>query len=131
MAEVLTPPPGDNKPANENTSPGRGLWFLVIGLGIAILLVVAAMIGMAIRNVVYKKPEAPVTAVTTVPGDVPQLAIDLPPGATVAESHMEGANLLVRVTAPTGDEIFIIDPRAAKVTARVKLNKAPSGSLPP
>ena len=127
MAEVLSPPPGENK---DNQTANRGLWFVVIGLGVAILVVVAAMIGMAIRNVVLKKPEASGAAVTTVPGDVPQLALDLPAGATVAETHMEGANLLVRVTAPTGDEIFIIDPRAAKVTARVKLNKPPSATLP-
>ena len=120
----------DNKPANENKAANRGLWLLVIGLGIAILIVLAAMIGMAIRNIVYKKPETSGPAITTVPGDVPQLAIDLPAGATVAESHMEGTNLLVRITSPAGDEIFVIDPRAAKVTARIKLNK-PAGTPPP
>ena len=127
MAEVLTPPPPDNKTAN------RGLLAVVIGLGIAILVVVAAMIGMAIRNVVAKKPEATATtstAVTTVPGDVPQLALDLPAGATVAETHMEGSNLLVRITTPAGDEIFIIDPRGAKMVARVKLNKPPAATAP-
>lgn len=130
MAEVLTPPPTDNKPANENNSTSRTLLIVVIGLGVAIIVVLAAMVGMAIRNVVYKKPEASAPAITTVPGDVPQLAIDLPPGATVAESHMEGANLLVRITSPAGDEIFVIDPKAAKVTARIKLNK-PAGTPPP
>ena len=125
MAEVLTPPPAGNKPAN------RGLWFLVIGLGVAILVVVAAMIAMAIKNAVSKKPETAASAVTSIPGDVPQLALDLPAGVTVAESHMEGATLLVRVTSPTGDEIFVIDSRAAKVVARVKLNKAPAGTMPP
>ena len=125
MAEVLTPPPSGNKPAN------RGLWFLVIGLGIAILIVVAAMIAMAVKNAISKKTEASAPAVTTIPGDVPQLALDLPAGATVAETHMEGATLLVRVTAPAGDEIFVIDPRAAKVIARVKLNKPPAGTMPP
>jgi hypothetical protein len=125
MAEVLTPPPPDNKTAN------RGLWFLVIGLGIAILIVLAAMIGLGVRNMMAKKPEAASPAITTVPGDVPQLALDLPQGSTVAETHMEGTTLLVRVTSAEGDEIFVIDPRAAKVIARVKLNKAPAGSPPP
>jgi hypothetical protein len=125
MAEVLTPPPPDNKTAN------RGLWFLVIGLGIAILIVLAAMIGLGVRNMMAKKPEAASPAITTVPGDVPQLALDLPQGSAVAETHMEGTTLLVRVTSPQGDEIFVIDPRAAKVIARVKLNKAPAGSPPP
>ncbi|MBI1210452.1 MAG: hypothetical protein GC190_03235 [Alphaproteobacteria bacterium] len=125
MADVLSPPPPDNKPAN------RGLWILVIGLGIAILVVVAAMIGMAIRNVVYKKPVAAAPTITTIPGDVPELALDLPAGATVAETHIEAGNLLVRVTTPTGDEIFIIDPHAAKVVARIKLNKPAAGAPTP
>ena len=125
MAEVLTPPPPDNKSAN------RGLWFLVIGLGVAILVVVAAMIGMAVRNALSKKPGASGPAITSIPGDVPQLALDLPAGATVVETHMEGSTLLVRVSSPSGDEIFVIDPRAAKVIARVKLNKAPAGTSPP
>ena len=119
----------DNKPANENKA-NRTLLIVVIGLGVAIIVVLAAMVGMAIRNVVYKKPEASAPAITTVPGDVPQLAIDLPPGATVAESRMEGTSLLVRTTSPQGDEIFLIDPKAAKVTARVKLNK-PAATPPP
>jgi len=118
-------------PANENKTANRGLWFLVIGLGIAILVVVAAMIGMAVRNAVTKKPEAAPSVITTIPGDVPELALDLPAGSTVAETHLEGATLLVRVTSATGDEIFLIDPRAAKVTARVKLNKAPAETPPP
>jgi len=124
MAEVLPPPSADNKPAN------RGLWFLVIGLGIAILLVVAAMIAMAIKNAVAKKTEAAALAVTSVPGDVPQLALDLPAGATVGETRMDGATLLVRITSPAGDEIIVIDPRSAKVVARVKLNKPSPGTTP-
>ena len=104
---------------------------MVIGLGIAILVVVAAMIGLAVRNAVNKKPESAAAAVTTIPGDVPQLALDLPPGATIAESHIEGGSLLVRVTAPTGDEIFIIDPRGAKLVARIKRNNPPATTSPP
>ncbi len=121
-------PPIDAKPVN------RGLWILVIGLGIAILVVVAAMIGMAIKNVVTKKTDAPTNtgaAITSVPGEVPQLALDLPPGATVSETRIEGATLLVRVSSPTGDEIFVIDSRAAKLIARIKLNKPQSGTTPP
>ncbi len=124
MAEVLPPPSTDNKPGN------RGLWFLVIGLGIAILVVVVAMIAMAVKNAFSKKTETSALAVTSVPGDVPQLALDLPAGATVSETHMEGTTLLVRISSPAGDEIFVIDPHAAKVIARVKLNKARAGAPP-
>ena len=122
---ALAPPSNENKPAN------RGLWYLVIGLGVAILIVVAAMIGLAIRNAFSKKPDATALAVTTVPGEVPELALDLPAGATVAESHMEGTTLLVRINSPAGDEIFVIDPRTAKVLARIKLNKPPAAAPAP
>lgn len=123
MAEVV---PEGTPPSN------RGLWILVIGLGIAILVVVAAMIGMAIRNAYFgsKTGEPATTAVTAVPGEAPALSVNLEPGASVAESRMDGGNLVVRVTSPTGDEIFVIDPAQAKVVARVKLNKAPAPSSP-
>jgi hypothetical protein len=103
---------------------------LVIGLGIAILVVVAAMIAMAVKNAFSKKAETSGLAVTSIPGDVPQLALDLPAGATISETHIEGTMLVVRVSSPAGDEFIVIDPRAAKVIARVKLNKALPG-VPP
>ena len=124
MTDTPAPPPAEQPHRN------RGLWYLVIGLGIAILVVVAAMIAMAVRNA-WKKPDAPTLAVTAVPGEVPQLALDLPLGSTVSETHMEGATLLVRVTSAAGDEILIIDPREAKLIARVKLNKPASGAAQP
>ena len=125
MADVPSPPQTEAPRAN------RGLWFLVIGLGIAILVVLAAMIAMAVKSALWKKGETNALAVTSVPGDVPQLALDLPPGATVSETHMEGATLLVRVSSPAGDEIFVIDPRGAKIVARVKLNKPPASPTQP
>ncbi len=125
MADVSSPPQTEGPRAN------RGLWFLVIGLGIAILVVVTAMIAMAVKNALWKKAETNTLAVTSVPGDVPQLALDLPPGATVSETHMEGGTLLVRVSSPSGDEIFVIDPRGARVVARVKLSKPPVGPPSP
>jgi hypothetical protein len=108
------PPPA---PAN------RGLWMLVIGLGIAILLVVAAMIGMAVRNALYGSKSSTGTTATLKPGEVPELNLDLPPGAAIAESRMDGATLVVRVTSAEGDEILIIDPGKSKVLSRVRFNK--------
>ena len=95
------------------------------------MVVLAAMIAMAVKSALWKKGETNALAVTSVPGDVPQLALDLPPGATVSETHMEGATLLVRVSSPAGDEIFVIDPRGAKIVARVKLNKPPASPTQP
>ncbi len=101
----------------------RGMWMLVIGLGIAILLVLAAMIGMAVKQALWRpKPAATATA-TLKPGEVPELNIDLSPGTSLAEAHMDGANLVVRITGPDAEEILIVDPAKSRVLSRVRLNK--------
>ena len=113
MANVVPEAP---PPAN------RGLWMLVIGLGIAIVVVVALMIGMAVKRAVFDKP-AEATVATLKPGEVPELNLDLPAGATVSETRLEGANLVVRITGPEAEEILIIDPAKSKVLSRVRFNK--------
>ena len=93
MADVVpqAPPPSN-----------RGLRMLVIGLGVAILIVVAAMIGMAIKRAVFD-PKAPASATATLkPGEAPELNLDLAPGTSVAESRLDGATLIVRITGPFG-----------------------------
>jgi hypothetical protein len=112
-AQPQTPQPG---------AP-RGLWMLVIGLGIAILLVLAAMIGMAIKQAVYDPKPAPAATASVTPGEVPELNLDLAPGTTIAESRMDGATLVVRLTGPNGDEVILIDPVKSKVLSRVRFNK--------
>lgn len=113
MANVVPEAP---PPAN------RGLWMLVIGLGIAIVVVVALMIGMAIKRAVFDKP-GEATVATLKPGEVPELNLDLPAGATISETRLEGANLVVRVTGPEAEEILIIDPAKSRVLSRIRFNK--------
>lgn len=117
MADVVPQPP---PPAN------RGLWILVVGLGVAILIVVAAMIGMAIKRAFFDPKTPQATTATLTPGEVPELNLELPAGATVAESRMDGATLVVRTTAPEGDEILIIDPAKSRVLSRVRFTKKAS-----
>ena len=121
MTDVVpeTPPPAN-----------RGLWMLVIGLGIAILLVVAIMVGMAIRRVwMPKKPEAAATTTTEVaapsfrPGETTELNLDLEAGASVTDAKLEGKTLVVRITAPTSDQVFMIDPETSKVISRIRFNR--------
>ena len=110
------PPPGAN----------RGLWMLVIGLGIAILVVLAAMIAMAIRQAAYGPKTGPAAAAATAtltPGEVPELNLDLAPGTSIAESRMDGTTLVVRLTGPQGDEVLVIDPAKSKVLSRVRFNR--------
>ncbi len=103
MADVVPqPPPASN----------RGLWFLVVGLGVAILLVLAAMIGWAVNRAPSVKP-----AVN------PELNLDLAPGSAVAQARMDGTLLVVHITGPQGDEVLVIDPTKSKVISRVRFNK--------
>lgn len=119
MADVVPQAP---PPSNTNTS-NRGLWMLVIGLGIAILVVVAAMIGMAIKRTMFDTKAPASTTATLKPGEVPELNLDLPPGTSVAESRLDGATLIVRITGPEGDEILLIDPAKSRVLSRVRFSK--------
>ncbi len=113
MADVVPEAP---PPAN------RGLWMLVIGLGIAILLVVAAMIGMAVKKGFGGAPEQTTTAAFK-PGEVPELNLDLAAGQAIADTRIEGGLLIVRVTGTAADEILVIDPAKSKVLSRVRFNK--------
>jgi hypothetical protein len=122
MTDVVpeTPPPAN-----------RGLWMLVIGLGIAILLVVAAMVGMAIRRAwMPKKPEPAATSEAATPtfrpGEATELNLDLEAGASVTDARLEGRTLVVRITAPTSDQVFMIDPETSKVISRIRFNHKPA-----
>lgn len=103
----------------------RGLWMLVVGLGVAILIVVAAMIGMAIKRA-YSNPPAETATATLKPGEVPELNLDLAAGQQVADTRIEAGLLLVRLTGTTADEILVIDPAKSKVVSRVRFNKKTS-----
>lgn len=127
MSDVVpeTPPPAN-----------RGLWMLVIGLGIAILIVIAAMIGLAIRRA--SNTAEPAQAASTQPSPVPipaaaaarpgeaiELDIELAPGETLADARLENGTLLVRTTAATGDQLLLIDPASSRVLHRIRFNRAP------
>ena len=118
MAEAI---PQDPPPSNN-----RGLWMLVIGLGIAIIVVLALMVGMAIKQSIYGKPAdtaAPATAASLKPGEVPELNLDLAPGMTVAETRMDGTHLIVRIVGTDNEEVLVIDPTKSKVLSRIRFNK--------
>ena len=127
MTDVVpeTPPPAN-----------RGLWMLVIGLGIAILIVIAAMIGLTIRRAMDKPEEpasasaipAPAPASTTAapsrPGEAIELNFNLGPGEALADAHLENGTLLVRISSASGDQLVIIDPATSRVLHRIRFNRA-------
>ena len=81
------------------------------------------MIGMAVKQAVFDAKPAPSATATLKPGEVPELNLELAPGTSVAESRMDGATLIVRITGPDADEILLIDPAKSKVLSRVRFNK--------
>lgn len=127
MTDVVpeTPPPAN-----------RGLWMLVIGLGIAILIVIAAMIGLTIRRAMDKPEDAAASAPAipapasapagpSRPGEAIELNFNLGPGDTLADARLENGALLVRISAAAGDQILIIDPASSRVLHRIRFNRAP------
>ena len=106
---------------------------LVIGLGIAILIVIAAMIGLTIRRAMDKPDEtasapaipAPAPAAPSRPGEAMELNVTLGPGETLADARLENGSLLVRITAPSGDQLLIIDPASSRVLHRIRFNRNP------
>lgn len=124
MTDVVpeTPPPAN-----------RGLWMLVIGLGIAILIVVAAMIGLAIRRATVDPQEAPSAAAVPAPvasptaaagrGEAIELNINLAPGESVADARLENGTLVVRITSPDADQLLLIDPASSRVLNRIRFNR--------
>ncbi len=125
MTDVVpeTPPPAN-----------RGLWMLVIGLGIAILIVIAAMIGLTIRRAMDKPEEtasasaipapASTTAAPSRPGEAIELNFNLGPGEALADAHLENGTLLVRISSASGDQLLVIDPANSRVLHRIRFNRA-------
>lgn len=101
--------------------PNRVLLAVVIGLGIAILIVLALIVGLTLNRVFYgpkSKPASAQTASQTIDGRV-----ELPIDATVAETRLEGGYLIVRTTAPLGDEILVFHPTKAVLISRIRLTR--------
>lgn len=126
MTDVVpeTPPPAN-----------RGLWMLVIGLGIAILIVVAAMIGLAIRRATMDPQPPPSAAAVPAPvaapaqparpGEAIELNINLAPGEAVADARLENGTLVVRITSPAADQLLLIEPASSRVLNRIRFNRTP------
>ena len=81
------------------------------------------MIGMAVKQAVFDPKPAPSATATLKPGEVPELNLDLAPGTSIAETHMDGPTLIVRVAGAKADEILLIDPAKSKVLSRIRFNK--------
>ena len=105
------------------------LFTIVVGLGLAIIFVLALMIGLAI-----KRSGAPASAPTTpssipVPGNAAATinpaynTFNIREGTTVADARIDGGLLIVRTTNDYADEILTFDPRSGQLISRITLKK--------
>jgi hypothetical protein len=84
---------------------------LVIGMGVLIVAgvgVIAVTLVHRMGGATSSPPAAPVSAplsASTAPGNG---RIELPPGARIAETHLDGRNLVLRLTLPDGGTRIVI-----------------------
>jgi hypothetical protein len=128
------------EPLSQNASPGQPqdrpvsvmkshpiLMMTVIGLGIAIILVLALMVGMIVKGA-GRKPETakPQAAASAIP--VPETAanyntLTVREGTTIADARIEGGLLVLRTTGDEADEVMTFDPKTGQMLARITLKK--------
>jgi hypothetical protein len=101
----------------------------VIGLGIAIVVVVALMVGLIVRRGSAKPEPARAEAVSAVPK--PEAAANyntmvVREDTQIADARIDGGLLVVRTTGGEADEVMTFDPRTGQLLARITLKKSDS-----
>lgn len=102
---------------------------VTIGLGIAIVLVLALMVGMIIKRATTKsEPASPVTTELKPPvpasGDTAFNSFVVREGTTIADARIEGGYLILRTTNDQADEVMTFDPKSGQMLARITLKKS-------
>lgn len=99
-----------------------------IGLGVAILVVLALMVGLAIRRM-NAKPQAapPPVAGAQTPQPAPAANYNtmiVREGTAIADAKIEGGLLILRTTNDEADEVMTFDPKSGQLLARITLKKS-------
>ena len=103
------------------------LMMTVIGLGIAIVVVVALMVGLIVKRGSTKpervRPEA--VAALPKPADAANYnTMVVRDDVQIADARIEGGLLIVRTTGGAADEVMTFDPRTGQLLARITLKKS-------
>lgn len=100
----------------------------VIGLGIAIVLVLALMVGMIVKRMNAKpdepKSKAPVAAIPQADAPANYNTMVVREGTTIADTKIEGGLLVMRTTNDEADEVMTFDPKTGQLLARITLKKS-------
>lgn len=104
----------------------------IIGMGIAIIVVLALMVGMIVKGT-RAKPDAgrPAPAGIPAPAAGPGQPANynsmiVREGTTIADARIEGGLLLLRTTSDEAEEVMTFDPRTGQLLARITLKKTDS-----
>jgi hypothetical protein len=134
----MTAPLSENDPTGqppERVSLAKShpvLLMVTIGLGIAILVVLALMVGLVVRRATVK-PASPAPA-ASIP--VPASSAAKTPLATVAstivirrgmalaDARLDDGVLILRTVGGDADEVITLDPKSGHVLARITLKKS-------
>ncbi len=119
MSTTVTPPNGPETPDNETPPNVRMLQVIVVVLGIILIVGMATVIG----RIAYLMMRPASEAVTAAPYADPQVPISLGlPGLTkVISTSLDGSQLAVHHTGPSGDGIAIIDLKSGNVIRRISI----------
>jgi hypothetical protein len=131
-------------PLSENTPTGQPpervsiakshpvLLMVTIGLGIAIVVVLALMVGLVVKRA-SEKAAAPLPAAGA-PVPAPQMiakpaapvatTIMIKRGTALADARLDGGVLILRTVGGEADEVITLDPKTGQVLARVTLRKS-------
>jgi hypothetical protein len=132
-------------PLSQNDGPGQTsdapaqslakshpiLLMAIIGMGIAIIVVLALMVGMIVKGTRSKPDASKPQATASVP--VPEAGPGAPAnyntmvvreGTTIADARIEGGMLVLRTTSDEADEVMTFDPKTGQLLARITLKKS-------
>lgn len=135
MSEPLTQnaipgqPPGSQPPAGQGLAKTHPILLMVtIGLGVAIILVLALMVGMIVKRATAKPELGNPTATalkapTPAPGDTAFNTLNVREGTSIADARIEGGFLVLRTTSDMADEVMTFDPKTGQLLARITLKK--------
>lgn len=128
----MTAPLPQNDLPNQPSSLAKTnpiLLMTVIGLGIAIVVVLALMVGMVVKrmNARQNEPKAQPATHSSIPQPGTPASYNtmiVREGTSIADAKIEGGLLVLRTTNDDADEVMTFDPKTGQLLARITLKKS-------
>ncbi len=104
-------------PLTPATGKQRVLLVIVITLGVLILLAFGVLVG----GMVIGKSSGSGTQSGTAPWTY---SLQLPERGRIVSTRLEGDRIVVRVRAPEGETVFLLDAKTGKAIGRIEIKQA-------